>query len=177
MIEILIVISIISLLASISLGGIVIARDRARKAEATTFIAGLNGAVERYFMDTGRYPGTEWKDGENAFPALYEAIFDEKPPAGRGGPGAPYMDLKRDQVLVADGDGAYRRARSDEINDPAVHKFIQDPWGNPYIYRENRSRLPRRFTIRRAKADLYSTGPDGIDQTILGEQGDDLGNW
>ncbi len=177
MIEILIVISIISLLASISLGAILIAREKTKNALAATFISTLSGQLEHYYQDMGRYPGAEFKDGENAFPALFEALFGERPPRGRGGDSAPYMELHREDVLVAGEDGAYRHAAFAEIEDPAVAKYIQDPWGNPYVYRENRSRPPRDYFVRRGKADLYCLGKDGIDQTIRREKGDDIGNW
>lgn len=64
-----------------------------------------------------------------------------------------------------------------EIEDPDAPKYVLDPWSSPYVYRENRSRPPRRTMKRPTKTDLYSTGPDGLDQTITGVAGDDIGSW
>ena len=65
-----------------------------------------------------------------------------------------------------------------ELHDPEIEKFILDSWGNPLIYRVNKGRRLEAIMLNRHGFDLYSTGPDGIDQTILGEEGgDDIGNW
>jgi hypothetical protein len=45
------------------------------------------------------------------------------------------------------------------------------------VYRENRSRPAATAVKRPGRFDLYSLGRDGIDQTIRGEKGDDIGNW
>ena len=178
LIEILIVIAIVSVLASMVLGGVIASQRKTRQALAETFIAVWNGEIEDYYLDCGEYPATECPTGENAFPALFEALAGEKPPLGTGGPGAPYVTVKEEDVAVADEEpGAYRRATVHEIYDPKVPKYVRDPWGNPYVYRENRSRPRTPFMKRPNKTDLYSTGPDGVDQTAQGEEGDDIGNW
>jgi len=48
---------------------------------------------------------------------------------------------------------------------PYVDKIPLDPWGNPYQYRNPGIHNPRGY-------DVWSFGPDGIDQTP-----DDIGNW
>jgi prepilin-type N-terminal cleavage/methylation domain-containing protein len=180
LIEILIVVSIIAVIASMILAGVSLARKQANIAIARSFISSLQGQLEAYYRDTGKYPGEEFKDGENAFPALFEALFGERPPKGKGGPSAPYMKLKEDDVLVFDPDqgdeGTYRVAERDEIYDPNVKKFIRDPFGQPYVYHENASRPNKKYMHSR-KADIYSLGHDKIDQTLEGEKGDDIGSW
>jgi len=175
LIELLVSIAIISVLASLVLGAVFLARERAREATTGIFISALAGQIERYAMDTGRYPGEEYADGENAFPALFEAIYGERPPEGKGGPGAPYIRVKQRDVFVLNSIGAHEQASFDEIHDPGIPKYILDPWGNPYIYREYGSRPGKHFTG--LKAVVYSSGRDGIDQARGGEAGDDIGNW
>lgn len=43
--------------------------------------------------------------------------------------------------------------------------LLNDPWGNPYRIRVPGLHNPERY-------DLWSSGPDGVDETA-----DDLGNW
>ncbi len=177
LIEILVVVAIISVLASIVTAGAFMAQERARQGVARVFIAAVTAALEDYALDTGRYPGWDRPDDENAFPALYEALCGLRPPRGGGGPSAPYMEFKHDSLLVEDEDGAFHAATLAEIRDPKVPKFVQDPWGNPYVYRENRMHANRKFAMRPGKADVYSTGRDRVDQTASGDKGDDIGNW
>ena len=93
LIEILVVISIISLLSSISVGAILIAKEKARRAVAATFIAGLNSALEHYCEDTGRYPGAEVKDGENGSDDHEHTLRCRvDPPTAEAGPHLPYHD-------------------------------------------------------------------------------------
>jgi prepilin-type N-terminal cleavage/methylation domain-containing protein len=178
LIEILVVVAIISVLSSIVLGGVVAAQRKARQALAQTFVAVWNGEVEDYYLDTGEYPGTGCPTGENGFPALFQALAGERPPLGKGGPSAPYVTVREEDVAVPDAaEGGFRRAAAGEVRDHRVARYIRDPWGNPYVYRENRSRPRTPIMKRPTRADLYSTGPDGIDQTARGEEGDDIGNW
>jgi prepilin-type N-terminal cleavage/methylation domain-containing protein len=177
LVEILIVISLISLLMSLSIGGVIIARRRAKEACARAFIHSLAIAADRYFEDTGQYPGAGTKDAANAFPALFAALYTERPPRGKGGPSGPYMQMQREDLAVPGEDGAWEKATTEDLLDPRVPKHILDPWGRPYIYRENRSRPKDAIMMRPASFDLYSTGNDGIDGTGKGEPGDDVGVW
>jgi prepilin-type N-terminal cleavage/methylation domain-containing protein len=176
LIEILIVITIISILASLTTAGILRAQVEARRSVAMATVAGLTSAVEEYFADTGRYPGAGEPGDGNQFPALHEALAGLRPPRGNGGPSAPYMEFKQADLLVIGGEEGYRRPNFEEIRDPKVPKYLADPWGHPYVYLENRSRI-RPNALRLGKADIYSMGRDGIDSTALGDEGDDIGNW
>ncbi len=179
LVEILIVISIIALLTSIVLGAVTMARKRAAVAIAKAAISDMKNQLEAYVRDTGKYPGTDFKDGVNAFPALFAALYEEKPPKGRGGPSAPYMRFKEEDVLVYDKDeGKYRKADVDEIYSITIDKYLSDPWGMPYIYHENKSRARKPY-MHDNRADVYSSGPDREDQTIEGErtETDDVGSW
>lgn len=178
LIEILIVIAIISILASLSLAGVMAAKNHAKKSHALAFVATLGGQAEHYYQDIGAYPRAKGDDEENEFPALFEALCGERPPHGNGGPSGPYLTFRRAEVFVPDEDGeSYRPATAAEIESPGISRYVLDPWGHPYVYRENRSRPPRPHRVRPRKFDLYSLGADGIDQTRNGEPGDDIGDW
>jgi len=178
LIEILIVIAIISILASLSLAGVIVVKNHAQKSHALAFVAAAGGAAEQYHLDTGAYPRAKEEEVENEFPALFEALCEERPPQGHGGPSGPYLSFRRADVFVPEDDGeSYRQATAAEIDEPGTPRYVLDPWGHPYVYRENRSRPPRPYSVRPRRFDLYSLGPDGIDQTRRGEPGDDIGDW
>lgn len=141
----------------------------------------LRAAVEQYRQDEGEYPGEteETSRTDNQFPVLFNALFGRKKPNGSGGRNSPYTDRYRKDVVVYDkASAAYRRARIHEKYDSRVDKFIVDGWGNPLLYRSNKGRPPGDYMRNPESIDIYSTGPDGIDQTAEGHtDSDDIGNW
>ena len=131
-------------------------------------------AIAQYHQDTGTYPGQGAAPDANAFPALYEALCGRKPLQGKGGPNAPYIEFKQHDILVWDaGEQEYREAEDEEILNHRVEKFVSDPCGRPYAYRIRARPVPEGGKAERPFL-LYSIGIDGIDQTILGEEGDDI---
>lgn len=183
LIEILIVVSIIAILVSLVLGGIMSARMSAYKAIASSMVETWSAGLDTFVQEMGFYPGAEFEPDENAFPVLYEALLGEKPPKGKGGNGVPYIDLKRESVRVRDeDDGGYRKPVDDELFDSEVEKFVVDPWGEVYWYRANKGRERESYMMRHRKADIWSMGPDRNNATLPGaedegEDSDDIGNW
>jgi prepilin-type N-terminal cleavage/methylation domain-containing protein len=180
LIEILIVISIIALLASFVLVAVGKAREATNEGMASTEIATLSQGLAAYVADESEYPGMELTpDPErNDFPILFEALFGERKPKGKGGRNAPYAEFKEEKVAVADPDTeGYRKATTAERRDHRVKKYLLDPWGNPYIYRCNKNVAQKEDWMHK-DADIYSMGKNEEDDTInLVENGDDLGNW
>ncbi len=182
LVELLIVIAIIGVLATLALKAISAVQDASDKAIITTEINTLDSAIEQYNQDEGRYPaqGMKVSEDDNQFPILFNCLFGTRIPNGPGGRSAPYMQLKEDKVVVYDEDVEdYRQATRKELRNPKIEKFILDAWGNPLQYRANKGRKVEDYMHNLYRVDLYSTGPDGIDQTIEGEDddGDDIGNW
>lgn len=186
LIEILIVISIIALLS----GFILVAVQRARRAagESTTKVevSSLSTALDSYVQDEADYPGSQEKidpnadaDEANHFPFLFEAIFGQKRPAGKGGRNAPYTNLDEKRVAIWDPDSeSYESATLDQIRNPKVKKYLLDSFGKPFVYRANKGRRLEEFMHRDQSADIYSLGFNGIDDTWeMNEDGDDIGNW
>ena len=96
------------------------------------------------------------------------------------------MELKDSKMAVVDldEDEGFMAAVRSEIRDPKVDKLYLDPWGRPYMYRENRSKREKRdWMILQHKYDFWSVGPDGVNQAWEGfmddEEADvdDIGNW
>ena len=181
LVELLIVIAIIGILATLALKAISAVRESTDAAITTTEINSLKAAIEQYNQDEGEYPGQREKasEDENQFPILFNALFGERKPNGPGGRSAPYMELKQDKVVIYDSDTEdYRPVKRKELHDPKVEKFMLDAWSNPLIYRSNKGRKYEDYMRNRYGFDIYSTGPDGDDQTAEGEdESDDLGNW
>ncbi|HIA27360.1 MAG TPA: prepilin-type N-terminal cleavage/methylation domain-containing protein [Planctomycetes bacterium] len=202
LIELMIVIAIIAVLAGLVTKGIGLAQAKAQQAEAINDInTVLFPSLQAFKSDMGAYPGWDKSptlddiEEFNSFPDVYEALCGRRPPAGRGGRNAPYVELKLDKVVVEDEDGdllainsdndvigAFRKADREEQRDPDTEKFYIDPWGYPYIYRENGSKRRKEdWMIKESSFDLWSIGPDGINSACEGpdfdEESDDIGNW
>ena len=156
----------------LSLGKVVVSPCASNEGMATTEISTLGQALATYVVDELEYPGMGLApDPErNDFPLLFEALFAERSPRGKGGRNAPYAEFKEDKIAVeVPGSDGYRKATREEIRDPAVKKYLLDPWGNPYVYRAGKAR---------SDAKIYSFGPNEEDDTVnFVEDGDDLGNW
>jgi hypothetical protein len=149
-------------------------------------VMSLSSALEQYVEDEHVYPGADLEAGSRAnhCPLLFNALFGESAPAGPGGRSAPYTRVDETRISVPgrlDGSLAeFVRATREEIRDPQVEKYLLDPWGNPYVYRANQGRAPQPWMKNSATADIYSRGPDGVDDTAAGasqEASDDIGNW
>jgi len=171
LVEILVVTSIISVLASLTLVAISEVKQRANEAMARSQVAILGNGLELYRQDEAEFPGQDepLPHTENRFPRLYDALLGTPRPSGPGSRSAPYIHLKEDYVAVYDrSSGEHRVAKRNEIHDPTTTKVLVNPWRNPYVYRV---RDPRSATI-------YSIGRNETDDTVaLHEDSDDIGNW
>ena len=180
LIEILIVISIIALLASFVLVAVGKAREATNEGMASTEIAALSQGLAAYVADEAEYPAMELPPDpdRNDFPILFEALFGERKPKGKGGRNAPYAEFKEDKVAVEDPETEnYRKATLPERRDAKVRKYLLDPWGNPYIYRCNKN-VAKKENWMHKDADIYSMGKNEEDDTVNEvENADDLGNW
>ena len=166
LVELLVVISIIAILSSLVIAGLSIANERANEVQAKTFVVGCKDALEQYFTDTGTFPGfgMEADEDRNDFPVLWRALMHD----GR----VEYLEgIQKDKIVVEDPDSqeGYRPATQDELDDREVEKYVLDPWLNPYVYRCNLGLKPREW-MENKKYDIYSLGPNGEDDTILGEE-------
>jgi hypothetical protein len=161
---------------------------RCSRVPATTKleVLSLSLALEQYVEDEHVYPGADIEAGPNAnhFPRLFNALFGERPPAGPGGRSAPYTRVEETRISVpgqlVGSLSEYVHATGEEIRDPRVEKYLLDPWGNPYVYRANHGRALQPWMKNSATADIYSCGPDGVDDTAAGaseDVSDDIGNW
>lgn len=184
LIELLIVISIIAILGGLILVGISAALKGASEATCQMEVTALNGALELYVQDESEYPGSEEEEFDeetNHFPFLYKALFGRRRPEGPGGRSAPYTKLEESKVRVYNPDTElYEEPTRSQLRDDDVEKFLMDPWEQPYIYRANKGRPEEDYMHNLQAADIYSLGPNEVDDTVEeteGDENDDLGNW
>jgi prepilin-type N-terminal cleavage/methylation domain-containing protein len=168
LIELLIVVLILSLLATIAVGVFNTQVERARYAAARTTIANLELAITRYQLDTGEFPPS----GSSELPALpssptdfegnglmYVALTrsmsaDARNPASRRWQG-PYIDVKELNLGDLNGTPLY----DDIISTPTIGMVqILDPWGSPYRYVRSTGSSDDNYTVNNA-TELPSTHP------------------
>ncbi len=135
------------------------AKSQAERAHTMSMLSQIEMGIEAYHMDTGYYPGSgfDGADDIGMAEALHRGLRGAPSQAGGGGMNGPYVDLM------------------DEGPSPGGGEVFLDVWGNPIHYREWASRTGEKPGARRPERfDLWSAGPDGIDD---GGDGDDIGNW
>lgn len=105
LLELLVVVAIIAVLATLILGGLAAARRRTKVALAKNNIASLKAALQMYETDTGRYPRRPFTGSFNAsvcfqndISFVYAALRNRRTKDCGGGPNSPYMDWKPEQV-------------------------------------------------------------------------------
>jgi prepilin-type N-terminal cleavage/methylation domain-containing protein len=182
LVELMIAIAIISILAGLTIGGVLIARQRAYVVTPQTSITLLHHGLMAYVDDRGCYPGASVPDDENALPELVEALVGQKPPEGRGGRNSPCLDLKQVNLRTLDpSTGEMRPVRPREVLDPELPKLVVDAWGMPLWYRVNKGKELTDYRRNLRSADIWSTGPDRRNQSQPrpdpGDRDGDLGNW
>jgi general secretion pathway protein G len=137
LIELMMVMVIIGILASLITTGAFRSIRSARESRAESDIVALEAALERYKLDTGVYPNNT--SGTNSF-KLWLQTGD-----GSTGWNGPYMSFKDSEV--------------------SGNAFL-DPWGNAYIYYHNQTtgkgynHIYPGYNTQNA-FDIWSYGPDG----------------
>ncbi len=142
LVEMLVTITIIVILAGLSLGGFKYVTTKQANAQAEIQIKLLESAIEEYKGDNGEYPKQDL--GSSSTNSLYLALYRQ---------GVQDPDNKK--IYVAQLDPENNKQGWTEGNGDGV-KLI-DPWGSEYIYR-NPGTLNPDF-------DLISKGQDGAEST------------
>lgn len=151
LIELITVMVILMIIASLIVGVGSTARKRALETKAESMIAALEVAISMYHVDTGEYPA------QNDQNATLVSNLKTDPWGGATGYGwrGPYMEF-RDEDMV--------------INE------VVDPWGNAYNY----DVPPYTDDWGNLNSfNLWSNGPDTNDDSSDGDTdyGDDIYNW
>lgn len=147
LIEILITITIILILATLSIGGLQYIKIRQANSQAEIQINLLTRGIEEYKLDIGDYPGDEnagGATGEGQSNLLYLALYYDGFEAGNNGEAIiylPELDPNNNQQRWINGTGS--------------SATIVDPWKSEYRYRRGTQALNPDF-------DLWSPGKDKL---------------
>jgi len=154
LIELLVVITIIMILAGLSMGGYGYIGRKQAESQAAIQISLLSKALEEYKLDNGEYPPT---GGTNSlFKELYWNAVKTTPD-----PGAKIYLAELDPKSKSQG----------WINGLDAAATIRDPWGNEYIYRRGDN-----SAAKNPDFDLLSKGKDGLTGTAA-SSADDIDNY
>jgi general secretion pathway protein G len=159
LIELLVVITIIGILAAISMSGFSFITRKKAEEQARVQISLLEKALEEYKLDNGEYPGTNTTETATAlFDPLYQTGANLTPPG---------------KIYLAELDP--NNKRQGWIRNTAGAINIVDPWGNEYIYRRG-----DHTNAKNPDFDLASMGNDGITNNSdpnAPENQDDIANY
>jgi len=153
LIEMLVTITIIVILAGLSLGGFKFVTSKQANSQAAIQIKLLEKGIEEYKLDNGVYPpqGT----GSNS---LYTHLYHN---------GAQTPPVNDSKIYLADLDPLNNKQGWTEGTGAAVRIF--DPWGREYIYRNPGTVNP--------DFDLLSNGQDGATDNNGPKSKDDHSNY
>lgn len=148
MMELLIVMTIIAILAALSMGGLMFVKEKQKNSKAEIQVGLLSKAIQDYELDNGDFPGEEdagGSAGTGESNMLFRALYWDGYQALESGDESatiylPELDPSNDTQQWTDGSGA--------------SVTIVDPWKNEYRYRRGSSAMNPDF-------DIWSSGKDG----------------
>lgn len=162
LIEIMVVIAIILVLASMTIGGLSYYKRKAAESRTEVFIASVSRALDEYRADEGNYP-TDGADGSNTSSAvLYDELYGD-----RDGDGVPDDDAT--VYLDALNPSSQGSALNVEAASGGTY-YVVDGWGGRLHYLSPGEQNPS------TEFDLWSYGNDGSSGTEK-EKKDDIDNW
>ena len=173
LIELLAVITIIVILASLVVSGMSYVTDRQAREKAKVQIALLSKALEDYKSDIGQYPVTaDSTTGlTNSANSLYIPLFYEgydyksmgTPPATWTKTVGTVDVAKSTKIYLADLDPTTsKQGWVDTVTPVPTTSLVKDPWGNEYRYRTGlNSSGTANTNTQNPDFDLWSSGKDG----------------
>jgi prepilin-type N-terminal cleavage/methylation domain-containing protein len=132
LVELLVVMSVIAILAGLTLNAMGNAQKSAGKSRATAEIAAFTAALERYKIDNGNYPGTA---AIGVQPSGTGSIYDGDPTQieYKNNAGTLYTALsgKPDFTTLATGP-IYMEFKRNQVVTNTTPNYVKDPFGNAY---------------------------------------------
>lgn len=166
LIELMVVVAIILVLASMTIGGLSFYKRKAAESKTEVFIASVSRALDEYRSDEGKYPTDASTNGNDKSSFLvYKELYGD-----RDGNGEPDDDAA--VYLNSLNPSSQGSALNVETAGSGTYYLI-DGWGSRLRYRSPGEQNPA------TEFDLWSAGHDG--QTNENNQGeatrDDIDNW
>ena len=161
LVEMMVVVAIVLLLASIGGTAMFQMRNAAKKQQNQATLKQLETSIQDYFLDFNEFPQASNGSGENS-DVLFQTLFEGASPDGTAFSGngkstvyAEYLDPDINNGLI------------DENGD------IVDPFGEPYRYLDRASNS----ATNNPDFDLWSSGKNMEDEYSSESGGDDAKNW
>ncbi len=182
LLELLTVVAILAVLASISFGVIRSTKQRAHTARAKAELALLVQALEDYKRHYGDYPqtgpsaansqrvaGTVGPGANTAQARLFNALIGVYGPSNFNTRlnGPVFVNITKFAVEVPLNNATFAVVSGSPPAKQVVNNAFLDPWGNRYLYSYKVATAPGRPAVWTAPSFvLYSTGPDGASTTL-----------
>lgn len=173
LIEMMTVITIIIILAGLTVAGMGFINQKRDNAKAKVEIELISKGLEEYKSDYGQYPGLDEhspNDGDIT-EEVYNALFYDGWDSQTNGDGSieiylPQLDPRNSKQTMV---------QSTSANTPPDDLKIRDPWRRPYLYRKGDEAENPDF-------DLWSAGKDGETDPLnpsktVEVNGDDIRNF
>ena len=145
MIELLAVVTIIVILASLTMGGLSFFNRRQAEDKTKVQLKLLANALEDYKADNGEYPLANQKDGKNQTEILWQRLYED----------SIKDESEGTRVYLAEFDPASNNQAW--LMRKGSSYMIVDPFGFEFRYR----RMENPSGMRNPDFDLWSVGPDG----------------
>jgi prepilin-type N-terminal cleavage/methylation domain-containing protein len=162
LVELMAVITIIVILASLVVGGMGFVSERQAKSRAQLQIALLSKALEQYKLDYGTYPCTDNPaKGEDTSKILFKALYWDSDNDGQGAAVGKAAGDPDQKIYLPELDPENNK-QGWTSGTPSLTTKILDPWGKEYRYRTAMSCAGKpNSNTQNPDFDLWSVGKDG----------------
>lgn len=176
--ELLVVITIIVILAALTMGGLSFMQRNQAVQKAKAQVAMLSSGLEEYKLDFGRYPvaNDTSTDGDQGSNVLFRALYWDSDNNGA----AVGADANQ-RIYLAELDPSSNKQGWSSNSIASAQNTIRDPWGQNYRYRSgvNGTGAVNTDCIN-PDFDLWSFGPDAAGGNAAGtdqKAQDNITNW
>jgi prepilin-type N-terminal cleavage/methylation domain-containing protein len=162
LIEMMAVVTIIVILASLIVGGMGFVTDKQAKSKAQLQMALISKALEDYKLDTGSYPATgNSVKGEDNSKILFKALYWDSDNDGQGAAVGNAAGDTEQKIYLAELDPVTNK-QGWTSGTASLKTKIMDPWGKEYRYRTAFDTTGKANTnTQNPDFDLWSVGKDG----------------
>jgi general secretion pathway protein G len=172
LVEMLAVITIIVILASVVMVGMRFAKDKEARNKAKIQVEMLSAACEEYKLDNGTAPqGGNGQKGDSKI--LYRALYWDSNDNGSGPDSDNQQKIYISELDPENNKQGWTDGKKSEVR-------LIDPWGNEYHYRSGKTADGKANpNAMNPDADIWSAGPDGKTSASgdTKDTKDDIRNW
>ncbi|MBK1829623.1 prepilin-type N-terminal cleavage/methylation domain-containing protein [Verrucomicrobiaceae bacterium R5-34] len=171
LVEIIVVIAIIAVLATMTVGGLSFYKQKAAENKTKVFIASVSRALDEYHSDFNEYPEETASDLDDSTEILYRELYGDGADVNVGTGGAGTTDGSPDEgaTVYLDALNPNLAGSQKNVEESGGEYFLIDGFRNRLRYRND----PNSPDMQNPDYDLWSAGRDGDDD----EEKDNIDNW